>query len=143
MQKSRSFHDIMQKDTFKNIKPWFFRFSSILGLYPLNKSLFWSKGYCVRITHIKNGQNQPHSIFMSSAKGALIFNKNELHTIKSYWLAISIVVRPQREDFALFHLFWVTCGFFQVVLGIPGSHQPAPTCYNLYHMAKFVTKDDL
>ena len=46
-------------------------------------------------------------------------------------------------DLALFHLFRVTSGLFQVVFGFPGSPQPALTCQNLLQVAPFVTNDDL
>ena len=55
MEKLKPFEDIMQKDTFKNIKPWFFQFQGILGLrHPKQKvALEWR--YCVRIPHAKIG----------------------------------------------------------------------------------------
>ena len=33
-KKLKPFEDIMQKDTLKNIKPWFFQFQGILDVHP-------------------------------------------------------------------------------------------------------------
>ena len=45
----------MQKDTFKNIKPWFFKFQGILGLQPPKQKVILEWKYCVRISHAKTG----------------------------------------------------------------------------------------
>ena len=77
-------------------------------------------------------------------KKRFILNLNELHTIKSHELSLSVSLSAhKRGDFSLFHLFGVTFGLFQVVLGFPSSAQPALTCYNLFQVAPFVTNDDL
>ena len=47
----------------------------------------------------------------------------------------------KRGGFGLFHLFGVTSGLLQVVLGFPGSLQPAQTCYSLFQVP-LITNDD-
>ena len=49
----------------------------------------------------------------------------------------------KRGSFALFHLFGINSGLFQVVLSFPSSPQPALTCYKLFQVASFATNDDL
>ena len=59
-------------------------------------------------------------------------------------LSLSVSLSTHKiEGFSLFHLFGVTSGLFQVVLGFPSSPQPALTCYNLFQAVPFVTNDDL
>ena len=63
----------MQKDTSKNIQPWFFQFQGVLGLQPPKQKLFWSEGIAHGYLPQKLAKINPHSIFMPIAKGVLCF----------------------------------------------------------------------
>ena len=73
IKKLKQFEDIMQKDTSKNISPWFFQFQGVLGLQPPKQKLFWSEGIAHGYLPQKLAKINPHSIFMPIAKGVLCF----------------------------------------------------------------------
>ena len=67
-KKLKQFENIMQKDTFRNIKSWFFQFQGILGLLsPKN----WLKSALI-------------PFLCPLPKERFILIKNEVHTVKNH-----------------------------------------------------------
>ena len=135
----------MQKDVFKNIKPWFFQLQGILGRHPPKQKVDLERRVLCTDTSHKNWLKSALIPFLCQlSKECFILNKNELRTIKSHQLSLSVSLFAHKGGgFALYHLFIVTSGLFQVVLGFPSSPQSALTCYNLFQVAPFVTNDNL
>ena len=130
----------MQKDTFRNIKSWFFQFQGILGRQTPKPKWFLELRVLRTDTSLKNWLKSALIPFLCLLpKDWFILNKNELHTIKNHQLSLSTSFSAhKRGGFALFHLFGVISGLFRVVfLACPSS------CYNLFQVTAFVTNNDL
>ena len=75
----------MQKDTFRNIKSWFFQFQGILGRQTPKPKWFLELRVLRTDTSLKNWLKSALIPFLCLLpKDWFILNKNELHTIKNY-----------------------------------------------------------
>ena len=142
-KKLKQFENIMQKDTFRNIKSWFFQFQGILGLLSPKPKVVLDWRVLRTNTFPKNWLKSALIPFLCPLpKERFILNKNEVHTVKNHYLSLSVSFSAhKRGGSALFHLFGVTSRLFQVVLGFPSSL--TSTCCNLFQVTPFVTNDEL
>ena len=84
-KKLKQFENIMQKDTFRNIKSWFFQFQGILGPQTPKPKWFLEWRVLRTDTSLKNWLKSALIPFLCLLpKDWFILNKNELHTIKNH-----------------------------------------------------------
>ena len=75
----------MQKDTFRNIKSWFFQFQGILGRQTPKPKWFLELRVLRTDTSLKNWlKSALIPVLCLLPKDWFILNKNELHTIKNH-----------------------------------------------------------
>ena len=84
-KKLKQFDNIMQKDTFRNIKSWFFQCQDFLGLHPPKPKVVLEWRVLPADTSRKNWLQSALIPFLCPLpKERFILNINELHTIKNH-----------------------------------------------------------
>ena len=84
-KKLKQFENIMQKDTFRNIKSWFFQFQGILGLLAPKPKLVLDWRVLRTNPFHKNWLKSALIPFLCPLpKERFILIKNEVHTVKNH-----------------------------------------------------------
>ena len=121
----------MQKDTFRNIKYWFYQFQDISGLRPTKPKVVLKRRVLRLDISRKDWLQSALILFLCPLpEKHFILNKSELHAIKNHQLLLSVSFSAhKRENFSSFHLFETLLGrsrSFLVFLAHPRTH------YNLF-----------